>query len=142
MSARRTTTGFTLLEAIVAMVVMATSLLALYGWLSTSTISLNRAQAQNDAIEDARSALAALEAINPMSEPTGERELAPLRIRWRATPVAERRPGLTRIGMVNQFDFALYDVNVEVLRDGNLVREFSFRKTGWEVARPIDLDDL
>lgn len=138
---RRRVSGFTLLEAIVAMVVMATSLLALYGWLSSNTIALNRAQAQTRALEDARSALAVVETINPMSEPSGERELPPLRVRWQSKPLADRRPGLSRIGMTNQFDFILYDVEVEVLRGGERVREFSFRKAGWEVVRAIDLDD-
>lgn len=142
MNLRRGAAGFTLLEAIVAMVVMATSLLALYGWLSSSTIGLNRAQAQTRAVGDARSALALVETINPMSEPTGERELPPLRVRWRSTPVAERRPGLSRIGMTTQFDFILYQVEVEVLRDGEPVRDFSFRKAGWEVVRPVSVDDF
>jgi len=141
-SLRRHATGFTLLEAIVAMVLMATSLLALYGWLSTSTISLNRAQAQTHAVEDARSALAVVETINPMSEPQGERELPPLLVRWQSTPVAQRRPGLSRIGMTTQFDFILYQVDVEVLRDGERVRDFSFRKAGWEVVRAINPDDF
>lgn len=142
MSARRGAAGFTLLEAIVAMVVMATSLLALYGWLSSSTIALNRAQAQTRAVEDARSALAVVETINPMREPSGERALPPLVVRWQSRPVAERRPGLSRVGMTTQFDFILYQVDVEVLRDGDRVRDFSFRKAGWEVVRPIDLDDF
>ena len=132
--------GFTLLEAIVAMVIMATALLALYSWLSTSTMALNRAQAQAHAIEDARAALALVEDINPMVEPDGERIAAPLTVRWRSQALTERRPGLSRIGMPTQFDFILYQVDVEVLRDGRLVRQFDLRRAGWEVARPPNLE--
>ena len=39
--------GFSLLEAIVALVVMASTLLVLYGWLSSSTMALTRVQAQS-----------------------------------------------------------------------------------------------
>src|SRR5690606_25023927 len=50
--------GFSLLEAIIAMVVMATGLLALYAWLGSNTIALQRVQANAASLEDARSALA------------------------------------------------------------------------------------
>ncbi|MCR6686518.1 type II secretion system protein [Pseudoxanthomonas sp.] len=69
--------GFTLLEAIVAMVVMATALLALYSWLSTSTLGLRRAQAQAQALEDARTALSLVEDVNPMQDPQGQRDAPP-----------------------------------------------------------------
>lgn len=141
-SSPRSARGFTLLEAIIAMVVMATSLLALYSWLSSSTFALNRVQAQSRALDDARAGLALIETINPMLEPSGERSLPPLTIRWHSAPVSERTTGQSRIGMATQFDFRLYEVTVEILRENRNVREFSVRKAGWEVARPINPDDL
>lgn len=138
---RRPQAGFTLLEAIVAMVIMATCLLALYGWLSANTIAMNRVQAQALSLEDARAALAAVETINPMATPTGERDIGPLQVRWNARSIASRRPGLSAAGMPTQFDLELYEVAVEILRDGRPVREFSFRKAGFVSARPIQLDD-
>ncbi|HET6396413.1 MAG TPA: type II secretion system protein [Pseudoxanthomonas sp.] len=133
--------GFTLLEAIVAMVVMATALLTLYSWLSTSTLSLNRARAQTQALADGRTALALVEDINPMREPRGEREAGPLAVRWESRPLTDRHPGLSQVGLPTQFDFILYEVEVEVLREGAPVRRFAFRKSGWEAARPISLED-
>ena len=138
---RRRQAGFTLLEAIVAMVVMATALLTLYSWLSSSTLALGRAQAQHRALEDARAAFALVADVNPMQQARGERTAAPLLVRWDATPVTERRPGLSRAGLPNQFDFILYRMDVEVVREGRTVRQFSFRKAGWEVARPINLEE-
>lgn len=133
--------GFTLLEAIVAMVIMATALLALYSWLSANTLALNRVQAQTRSLEDARAALAAVADVNPAATPAGERTIGPLLVRWQSESVAGRRPGLSEAGMTTQFDHELYLVSVEVLRDGRVTREFSFRKAGWAVARPILLDD-
>jgi len=134
--------GFSLLEAIVALTIMSTCLLALYAWLSTSTLSLNRASAHALALQDARAAKALIDTINPLLTPEGARELPPLLIRWNATPVSERRFGMTVSGTANQFDFMLYEITVEVLRDAQLVHTFAVRKTGWEVARPIPLDEL
>jgi len=134
--------GFSLLEAIVALTIMSTCLLALYAWLSTSTLSLNRASAHALALQDARAAKALVDTINPMTTPEGTRELPPLHIRWTSTPVSERRFGMTVSGTANQFDFMLYAIEVEVLRGEQLVHTFTVRKTGWEVARPIPLDEL
>jgi len=133
--------GFTLLEAIVAMVIMATALLALYSWLSANTIAMNRVVAQASSLEDARTALALVETINPMATPGGEREAGPLLVRWSSEPVAGKRPGLSQAGLPTQFDLTLYEISVQVLRDGREVRAFSFRKAGWVAARPIQLDD-
>jgi len=141
-AARTRQQGFSLLEAIVALTIMSTCLLALYAWLSTSTLSLNRANAHALALQDARAARALVETVNPMTTPQGMREVPPLSIRWNAKPVSERRYGMTVSGSANQFDFMLYEIEVEVLRDQQLVHQFSVRKTGWEVARPISLEDL
>jgi len=129
--------GFSLLEAIVALTIMATSLLALYAWLSTSTFALGRARASAQALQDARVAKAIVETINPMKDPTGSRDLPPLEIRWKSRPLTERRTGMSRAGTSTQFDFRLYEVDVEVLRSGTVVRDFSVRRAGWEAARPI-----
>lgn len=134
--------GFSLLEAIVAMVVMATCLLALYGWLSSNTIALQRVQAQTYILQDARTALALVSTVNPMSEPRGERELGSLSVRWTSEPVVDRRMGMSRAAMATPFDFTLYTLQVEVLRDGRPVREFSVRKAGWEATRAPSLEDL
>lgn len=129
--------GFSLLEAIVALTIMATSLLALYAWLSTSTFALNRARASALSLQDARSAMAAIETVNPMAEPDGNRKLPPLEVRWKAHPLTDRRFGMSMSGSATQFDLRLYELDVEILRDNRTVREFSVRKTGWEAARPI-----
>lgn len=134
---RRRQQGFSLLEAIVALTIMATSLLALYAWLSTSTFALGRARATAQALQEARAAKAIVEAVNPMAEPDGRRELGPLEVTWKARPLTDRRTGMSRAGTATQFDFRLYDMEVEVRRDGEVVRDFSMRKAGWEAARPI-----
>lgn len=134
--------GFSLLEAIVALTIMATCLLALYAWLSTSTLALNRVRANAAALADARAAMAVVETINPMAEPNGSRELPPLEIRWKSRPLTNLRLGMSPAGGATQFDFRLYALDVEVLRDNRLVRDFSVRKTGWAAARPVAADDF
>ena len=137
---RRLQSGFSLLEAVVALTIMATCLLALYGWLSTSTFSLNRARASALALQQARAARAVVDTINPMAEPNGKRDLPSLEIRWKARPLTDLRIGMSQAGLPTPFDFRLYELDVEVLRDGEVVDDFSMRKTGWVVSRPVSLD--
>ena len=134
--------GFSLLEAIVALTIMATCLLALYAWLSTSTLALNRVRTNADALADARAAMAIIETVNPMAEPNGKRELPPLEIRWKSRPLTDLRLGMSPAGGATQFDFRLYMLDVEVLRDNHTAREFSVRKTGWVVTRRVAPDDF
>lgn len=134
--------GFTLLEAIVAMVIMATTLLALYAWLGSTTIGVQRAQAVSQGLVDARVALAVVEGINPMDSESGSRDVGELTVRWSATPVAERRAGITMVGLAAPYDFALYDVQVETLRDGRQTYAFSVRRAGWIATQVLDPDEL
>ena len=134
--------GFSLLEAIVALTIMATCLLALYAWLSTSTFAINRVRASAFSLQDARAALAVIETVNPMAEPSGNRKLPPLEIRWKAVPLTDLRLGMSRSGTATQFDFRLFQLDVEVLRDNVIVRDFSVRRAGWIAARPPIRDDF
>lgn len=134
--------GFSLLEAIVALTIMATCLLALYAWLSTSTLALNRVRNNAAALADARAAMAVIETVNPMAEPSGTRRLPPLEVRWKSEPLTDLRLGMSPAGGATQFDFRLYALDVEVLRDSQPVRDFRIRKTGWAASRPVAADDF
>ncbi len=136
----RSQSGFSLLEAIVAMVVMATGLLALYAWLSTNTHSLVRVQEHARTLEDARSALALVETVNPMKEPTGERTLGDLVVSWTSRPVVDTRHG-TGGGTDTTptvFDLGLYEMEVRVQRDAREIKTFTVRRAGWEAVRALD----
>ncbi|MEO9078076.1 MAG: prepilin-type N-terminal cleavage/methylation domain-containing protein [Rhodanobacter sp.] len=133
--------GFSLLEAIVALTLMATCLLALYAWLSSSTLALNHVSAKALSLQDSRAALAVIDTINPMATPTGVRNLDPLEIRWKASPMTDQRVGMTEAYSASPFDFRLFLLTVTVSRGKHVVNEFDVRKTGWVVTRPIRLDD-
>lgn len=134
--------GFSLLEAIVALTIMATSMIALYAWLSTSAIALSRVHANSQSLEDARTGLAVVETINPLQEPDGERKLQALTVRWRAEPLSDRISGITPAGLPSAFELRLYELTVEMERNGKPAGEFRVRRAGWENVRPFDPDDF
>lgn len=140
MRARRGQRGFTLLEAIVALTIFAICAMALYGWLAVNVDALVRAGLRIDALRDDRAALAVLEPVNPMSEPKGERALpGGLSVRW-TSRVVDRRTGVSAAGTPIAFDLALYDMDVEVRREGKRIDGFTLRRAGWVTARRLQDD--
>ena len=134
--------GFSLLEAIVALTIMATSMIALYAWLGTSAIALSRVQANARALEDARTGLAVIETINPLREPDGERQLEALTVRWRAEPLSDRVSGITPAGLPSAFELRLYELSVELLRNGKPAGSVLVRPAGWGKVRPFDPEEF
>lgn len=127
--------GFTLLEAIVALVVFTIGAMALYGWLSTNIISLNRIRERQQVEAAVLSAIDMIRRTNPMQIPTAQREAGNLRVVWTSVPVEPVRPNAHRDGSPGIFMVGLYDAEVRVLRDGRELRAFRVRQVGWKQVR-------
>ena len=134
--ARHSQSGFSLLEAIVALTVFSICAMALYAWMSVNQTTLIRVQARDAALRDGRAALAMLELVNPMAEPSGSRELpGGLQVSWESDVVVPRAPGTSPAGGVLVFDVALYDMKVSAQREGPETATFTVRRAGWETVR-------
>lgn len=129
--------GFSLLEAIVAMTVFAMAATALYAWQAQSVRTLQRVDEHRHFVAATEAALPLVEGINPMREPTGERQLADLRVRWHSAPLEPVRKGRTRIGQPSLFEVGLYRVDVVVERNGREVAQFNLRRAGYRQVRQI-----
>ena len=140
MRPRRAQAGFSLLEAIVALTIFSLCAMALYAWMSVNQTTLVRVQARDAAVRDGRAALAALELVNPMADPSGRRALpGGLEVRWEIVP---RAPGTGAAGGMLVFDMALYEMQVSALRQGRVVAAFTVRRAGWETVRTMRDDDF
>lgn len=133
--ARRHARGFTLLEAIVAMVIFSLGAFSLYGWLSANLITLERVIDRREAEVSVRSALDMVRRVNPMEQPRGERLVGTLEVQWEATPVEPPRPSVSQIGMPTLFEVGLYTLDVRVSRDGEEVERFQVRQAGHRQVR-------
>lgn len=128
---RRGARGFTLLEAIVAMVVFSLGAFALYGWLSTNTITLQRISDRRSVAEVRLSALDMMHGVNPMTQPSGRRTLDGLQVQWRAVPLEPPKASVTQVGFPNLFQVGLYQVDVRVLQESRAVDRFTLRQLGY-----------
>jgi general secretion pathway protein I len=100
--------GFTLIEVIVALVILAVSLMAFYEFLSSSLYASDRLQHATAAYDRAENALALATALNPMETPDGTLDLGAYRIRWRAERIGAARLSTAYPSGEGRFTVALY----------------------------------
>ncbi len=133
--------GFSVLEAIIAVAILAVAflpLLALQEQMTRTTISLER---NEELMEAKRSALAYVRALNPMRNPRGDLDLGKAVMHWEATPISQKRLARNQGGEFGRFQIALYNVQVTLVFDAQHTQVFSVHATGW---RPVTsmLSDL
>lgn len=127
--------GFTLLEAIVALAILAAAGMALFAAMSQSLQMVRRAQQAREADAALRNALAWSEEINPMETPRGEQALGDWELRWTAEPVEPPRDGATGYLALGLYRVGLYRMHLELWRDGALQREVELRRAGYRQVR-------
>lgn len=138
---RRHARGFTLLEAIVAMVVFSLGAVALYGWLATSLATLERVDASRARSAVTQAALDIVRRSNPMEQATGGRDVGDLRVEWSARPVEAPRTAVTQVGIPAPFQVGLYELDVRVLQSGREVQAFSVRQVGYRYTGVANEED-
>ena len=132
---RRATGGFSLLEAIVAMTILATAGLALFAAMSQSVQMVGRAENARLADSAVRNAVAWMETVNPMETPQGEQQLGDVTLRWTAELVEPERDAMTGYLQPGLYRLGLYDVRLELERDGDPLAEAVVRRVGYRQVR-------
>ncbi len=130
MSRRR---GFSLIEALVALIVASMALLAVYALQEQLARGQLRYQRALAAAGLRRDAMALTEEVNPMSEPVGERPLAGgRRVRWTSTPLTDPRPNAGYPSGVGRYEVRLYRLSVLILdAQGRRIDSVAFDRLGW-----------
>ncbi len=105
--------GFSLLEAIVALTLLAVAGLALFSWINASFDSLSRADAAQARAQAQSNALAYIQTVNPMLRPSGETKLGSLTVRWRSEEIGPKvKPSEDSPDGTGNFIVALYDIEL------------------------------
>jgi prepilin-type N-terminal cleavage/methylation domain-containing protein len=123
--------GFSLIEVMVAMVLLCGLGLALFSWINSGLYSLQRVQERDLRNRVMRDALSLMETVNPMAEPAGSMQIGPYVIAWQASPLAEPARGSGYPAGNSPFTLALYDTLVTVTRAGQRLDSFTLRQVGW-----------
>ncbi len=110
--------GFTLLEAIVALALIASTGLALMAWINTNLLAASRLQQRDAEAQVKLTATQAIQTINPLLRPEGELRLGQLTVRWRseAATAATVSAGFAGAG---QFTVQLFETRVDARDEGS-----------------------
>lgn len=135
----RRSRGFTLLEAIVALAILAAAGMALFAAMAQSLQMVQRAQDAREVDTALRNALAWSQRINPMQDPQGEQELGGWRLHWSSEPIEPPQDGATASGEPGLYQVGLYRVRLELWRAGKLERDATLRRVGYRQVRQLVL---
>lgn len=137
---RRARSGFSLIEALVALLIAALVLGAIFELQIQMIRGQQRAVDAMDQVRAQENAIALMRSVNPMAEPDGEIRLdGGDVIRWTARPKTGARGNAGFPSGDGQFEVQLFTLTVEVQRlTGRSPGPLVFDRVGW---RRVDLPD-
>jgi len=129
------THGFSLLEAIVALAILAAAGLAPFASMSQSLQMVNRAERAREVDSALLNAVAWMDTVNPMERPQGEQSFGEFTLQWQSEPIESVRDGVTGFRQPGLYQVGLYRVRLELMRDGVLERGETLRRVGYKQVR-------
>lgn len=132
----RSERGFTLIEVVVALLILATSGLMLFAWINQNLETASRLRDAQARAQLQIEGVAWLGLVNPMAEPQGERQQGDLNLNWTSTPVeAPRNEFDFGGGLFPRWEIGLYRVQATLRRgDSGLSVQWSQVIAGWRPA--------
>ncbi|MFM7460600.1 MAG: type II secretion system protein J [Burkholderiales bacterium] len=138
---RSDASGFTLLEAIVALVLLSTAGLVLFSWINASFDGLARIEQSNARAAAELNAMEFMKTVNPMQQPEGQTQLGDVQVKWRAKPITELVANRTDNRDPGPFTVALYETEVSLDGRPNMQPyTIKLRQMGY-VRSMADLED-
>lgn len=124
--------GFTLLEAIVALVLLSTTGMALFSWISNTLSGLNHALESSQKTQYRQNALALMQQINPAVDKTGEIKNPAFTLKWESTAITPLKQEIDSSGTPGSFVLGLFDSKVAILQKDEKIDEFILRQVGYQ----------
>ena len=126
--------GFSLLETIVAMTMLATVGMALFGLFNGNLLTWTRAEAVAKQVPVVRHATEVLAAVNPMETQAGEFDVDGHRVRWSAELVEPKRRGQSARGEPTRYELGLYEITFRIHAERRPLGSWRLRQVGWRLA--------
>ena len=135
--------GFTLIEATVALVLIATTGMALFSWINTNISTLSRVQATNAENAATLNAVEFMNNINPATSPEGQANLGPARLSWKADAGTELRDGVSYPFGIGLYQLGIYQTKITMQKpDGQFWFTFTLQQVGYKKVRGSPTDGI
>ena len=131
--------GFTLLEAIVALAIFAAGGMALYGLFNNNLVGLGKAAEVSRREPAVLAAVEHLSSINIREQPAGQLAMGGFDIAWSSSLVEPVRQAQSGTGFLGNFEVGLYDVDMELSRNGEPDMTYRMRLAGYRQVRQSGL---
>ncbi len=129
--------GFTLLEAVVAIAVLALGGSALYAWVNSNLKTLQRIDIITERASLISSATELLSTIDPLEQPEGSIQLGDSIVSWTTSAAEYQAPMRADDGSLGVNDASLFQAKVEIHRQQRLVAQFDMWLLGLHKAREV-----
>lgn len=131
--------GFSLLEAIVALAIFSAGSMALYGLFNSNLVGLGKAAEVSRREPAVLAAVEHLASINIREERIGQLAIGEFDIAWSSSLVEPVRQGQSVAGFLGNFEIGLYDVDIELSRNGEPDMTYRVRLAGHRQVRRSEL---
>jgi type II secretory pathway pseudopilin PulG len=125
--------GFALLEGLVAIALLAGTMVAIFALVGNILDSASRVGRSNATVQITKNAIETMTAVNPMVQGSGKIDLGPYAVAWTSaaiTPIIDRAGSLYQIGLYNT------EVRVEE-QPGSVLANFTLRQIGYRRVRDL-----
>lgn len=132
--------GFTLLEAMVALVIFSMVAIGIYSWINTNLITLNRLAEVAATEQVLNSSMERLKLVDMSTETSGRFNVNGYWVDWKAEPIEPWKNGVTSSGAIGLYDLALLNVILTFTKDDRLVGGYEYRYSAYKKVREFKLE--
>lgn len=132
--------GFTLLEAMVALVIFSMVAIGIYSWINTNLITLNRLAEVAATEQVLNSSMERLKLVDMSTETSGRFNVNGYWVDWKAEPIEPWKNGVTSSGAIGLYDLALLNVILTFTKDDRLVGGYEYRHAAYKKVREFKLE--
>ena len=133
--AKKTNAGFTLLEALVALAILATSGTALLVFYSNAINGLIRATEIQETLLLAENLQPLFNTLTLQEETEQQMEFNGYQVHWHAKPVEPKQQGRNSNGAMSRFIMGLYDIEVTINKDDREIDRYTTRNVSWQLIQ-------
>lgn len=133
----RAKAGFTLMETLVAVAVLAVAMIPLIVLQRDLARAQVRAEAALIRAEEEKAALQALNGVNPFAQAAGELDLGTARLEWSSSAISPIGRAQANWAGGEQFEIQLFRIDANLIRaDDRANSRFTLDRLGWRAVAP------